>query len=237
MPFEDIDLNLNFHNYNPEDIQVEETINCVFIVDESPSIRSYVKDLNFAFNDFVQTMQQSHVHDRLFVSIVTFDENVRVKSGFQPIIGVPNTQFIPQGMGTALYNAVEIGLKNAIEYRENLENTGINVKTLIFVITDGEDNSSNFGNDTSLAGRERKAAAIKQILDDMAAKESSAFSFTSILFGVGSSNSFERAKNLMGIQHLAKVGQSGAEIRKMINFISSSISKSSSGTNPIDVNF
>ena len=123
MPFEDIDLNLNFHNYNPEDIQVEETINCVFIVDESPSIRSYVKDLNFAFNDFVQTMQQSHVHDRLFVSIVTFDENVRVKSGFQPIIGVPNTQFIPQGMGTALYNAVEIGLKNAIEYRENLENT------------------------------------------------------------------------------------------------------------------
>jgi len=41
----------------------------------------------------------------------------------------------------------------------------------------------------------------------------------------------------MGFQHLAKVGNTGKEIKKMINFISSSISKSSSGTNPADVTF
>jgi uncharacterized protein YegL len=86
--FDSFDLNLNFNNFDPDQIQVEETINCVFVVDVSPSIGRYVGDLNNAFNDFVQTMQQSHVHDRLFVSIVEFDENVRVRSGFQPMIAL-----------------------------------------------------------------------------------------------------------------------------------------------------
>lgn len=119
--FDSFDLNLNFNNFDPDQIQVEETINCVFVIDVSPSIGRYVGDLNNAFNDFVQTMQQSHVHDRLFVSIVEFDENVRVRSGFQPIIGVPVTNFVPQGSGTALYDAVLAGIKNAVDYRTNLE--------------------------------------------------------------------------------------------------------------------
>ena len=227
MDFNDFDLNLSFNNFNPDDIQVEETINAVFVVDVSPSIGGYVKELNNAFNDFVQTMQQSHVHDRLFVSVVEFDDQVRVRSGFQPIVGVPVTTFIPQGRGTALYDAVGSGIKNAIDYRENLENTGINVKTLVFVITDGEDNSSS----------PNASQMVKNKLEDIKANEANAFSFTTILFGVGDSNSFERAQQNMGIEHLAKVGQTGAEIRKMISFISSSISKSSSGTNPIDLNF
>jgi uncharacterized protein YegL len=227
MDFNDLDLSLDFNNFDPEQIQVEETINAVFIVDISPSIYPYSSDLNNAFNDFIQTMQQSHIHDRLFVSIVEFHDKVKVRSGFQPIIGVPTIQFTPSGHGTALYDAVAQGIKNAIEYRENLENTGINVKTLVFVITDGEDNSSQRG----------AADAVKTTLDDIAKNEASAFSFTSILFGVGDDSSFERAQKLMGIQHLAKVGNTGAEIRKMINFISSSISKSSSGANPLDVTF
>jgi uncharacterized protein YegL len=82
MEFNTDNFNLNFNNFDIEDIQVEETINVVMVVDVSPSIDDYVGDLNLAFNDFIQTMQQSHVHDRLFVSIVEFDENVRVRSGF-----------------------------------------------------------------------------------------------------------------------------------------------------------
>lgn len=227
MDFNDLDLSLSFNNFDPDQIQVEETINAVFVVDVSPSITSYVKDLNNAFNDFVQTMQQSHIHDRLFVSVVEFNERVKVRSGFQPIVGVPNTTFTPSGNGTALYDAVAQGIKNAIEYRENLENTGINVKTLIFVITDGYDNASQKNAD----------AAVKQILTDLATNEASAFSFTSILFGVGNSSSFEAAQKDMGIQLLAKVGNTGSEIKKMINFISSSISKSASGADPLQVQF
>lgn len=221
--FDNFDLGLTFNNFDPEEIQVEETINCVFVVDVSPSIIRYAPDLNNAFNDFVQTMQQSHVHDRLFVSIVEFDEDVRVRSGFQPIIGVPVTTFVPQGRGTALYDAVNSGIKNAIDYRENLENTGINVKTLVFVITDGMDNSS----------ANNAAEKVKTSLESIKDNEANSFSFTTILFGVGQEADFEHAQKEMGIEHLAKVGNTGAEIKKMISFISSSISKSASGNNPM----
>lgn len=215
----DLDLHLNFNNFDPEDIQVEETINAVFVIDVSPSVNRYIKELNAAFNDFIQTMQQSHIHDRLFVSVIEFDDRVRVRTGFQPIAGVPITQFVPQGGGTALYDAVGMGIKNAVDYRENLEKTGINVKTLIFCITDGEDNSSRI-----------RPAAIKTSLEDIMKNEANAFSFTTILFGVGGDSSFTHAKDAMGFQHLAKVGNTGAEIKKMISFISSSISKSSSNS-------
>jgi uncharacterized protein YegL len=221
--FDNFDLGLTFNNFDPDKIQVEETINCVFVIDVSPSVGRYIDDLNNAFNDFTQTMQASHVHDRLFVSIVEFDEDVRVRSGFQPIIGVPVTTFVPQGRGTALYDAVISGIENAIEYRENLENSGINVKTLVFVITDGEDNSS------ATNAAQKVKSSLKAIKDN----EVNAFSFTTILFGVGTQAHFENAQIEMGIEHLAKVGDTGKEIKKMISFISSSISKSASGNNPI----
>jgi len=223
MEFDNFDLGLNFNNFDPDKIQVEETINCVFVIDVSPSIGRYSDDLNNAFNDFVQTMQASHIHDRLFVSIVEFDEDVRVRSGFQPIIGVPVTSFVPQGRGTALYDAVNSGIKNSIEYRTNLEDSGINVKTLVFIITDGEDNAS----------ASNSAQKVKLSLESIKDNEANAFSFTTILFGVGNQVFFENAQREMGIEHLAKVGDTGTEIRKMISFISSSISKSASGNNPI----
>ena len=62
--------------------------------------------------------------------------------------------------------------------------------------------------------------------------ERSAFSFTSILFGVGNQANFAHAQNEMGIEHLAKIGTSGDEMKKMIGFISQSISSVSAGQMP-----
>jgi hypothetical protein len=69
---------------------------------------------------------------------------------------------------------------------------------------------------------------VKDKLEGILAQEQNAFSFTTVLFGVGHAKGFEDAQKSMGIQHIAKVGTSGAEIRKMINFISQSINKSAS---------
>jgi uncharacterized protein YegL len=215
--FDAVDFNLTFNNFNPDEIQVDETINAVFAVDVSPSITTYVKDLNHAFNDFTETMQKSHVAEQLMVSIVEFDEKVRVRTGFQPIKQIPKMDFKPTGGGTALYQATYQSLDIAIDYRNNLEASGVMAKTLIFVITDGMDNSSKVN-----------AKQVKDKLEGILAQEQNAFSFTTVLFGVGHAKGFEDAQKSMGIQHIAKVGTSGAEIRKMINFISQSINKSAS---------
>ncbi|OWY25552.1 VWA domain-containing protein [Sphingobacteriales bacterium UPWRP_1] len=211
--FNDVDFNLSYNNFNPEDIQVDETVNAVFVVDVSPSVAGYINELNHALNDFTAAMQQSHIADRLLVSVVEFCEKVKVKSGFQPVAQLPTFGFKPTGGGTALHDAALQGLKMALDYRNNLEASGVNTKTLLFIITDGEDNSSSHGADE-----------VKNTLQQVLASERNAFSFVSVLFGVGNAASFGQAQKDMGIQHLAKVGTSGAEIKRMIGFISRSVS-------------
>ncbi len=214
------DFNIDFGNFDPNEITSDETINAVLVIDVSPSIDSYVKDLNMAFKEFLEEMQRSHVAEKLMVSIIEFNEKINVRSGFQPVnsIDTKNIEFRPCGSGTALYDAVLSGITNAVNYRTNLENSGVNCKTLIFTITDGGDNSS-----------QNSASKVKAVLENILNDEKNSFSFESILFGVGNDADFENAQKSMGIKHLAKIGNSGKEIRKMIGFISASISKSSGG--------
>ena len=105
-----------------------------------------------------------------------------------------------------------------LDYRENLENSGVETKTLLFVVTDGEDNSSK-----------NPPSKVKNIISKLKMEEKSAFSFTSVLFGLGNQANFEKAQKDMGIEHLAKIGTSGDEIKRMIGFISQSISSVSAG--------
>ena len=224
-----MDFGISFNNFDVESIQVEETINAVFVVDVSPSISRYNNELNVAFNEFTQEMQKSHIADRLFVSTIEFCERVEVKTGFQPIVNIPQMNFTPKGGGTALYDAVDKSLDNALDYRQNLEDSGINTKTLVFILTDGMDNSSGYN----------ASDQVKKKIQDFTSNEKNTFSFTSIMFGIGDDNKqyYEEAKEDMGIQHLAYVGLSSKEIRKMIDFISSSISTTSSGQAITNVSF
>lgn len=214
------DFNIDFGNFDPQEISSDETINAVLIIDVSPSVDSYVGDLNAAFKEFLEEMQRSHVAEKLMVSIIEFNEKINVRSGFQPVNSIDTKKilFRPCGSGTALYDAVLYGITNAVNYRTNLENSGVNCKTLIFTITDGGDNSS-----------QHKASKVKSVLENILKDEKNSFSFESILFGVGNDSDFENAQKDMGIKHLARIGNSAKEIRKMIGFISASISKSSGG--------
>ena len=223
------DVNFDVENFNPDELQTSETINAVFVIDVSPSICSYEKDLNAALRDFTETMQKSHVAPNLLVSIIEFNEDVKVKSGFQFIHDVNLDTFRGHGVATSLYDAVHVGMKNAIEYKKKQQAAGITCKTIVFIITDGEDNNSSYSS----------ADSVKKMHEDILKSEKDAFSFTSILFGVGNESNFEAAATHMGIpsERVARVGKTGAEIRKMINFISSSISSVSSGQNISSASF
>lgn len=223
--FNDVDFSAN--NFDPANIATEETINAVFAIDLSPSVTSYLPELTAAINDFIQEMQKSHVADNLFVSVIEFDETVRVVSGFQPITNLQLKPFKISGGGTALYDATKVAITMALDWRDSLQRGGVNSKTLIFVITDGEDNSSARNAD----------AQVKAMHADILKDERNAFGFTSILFGVGTQANFENAQKDMGIQHLGKVGTTGKELRKMISFISSSISSASAGSSISAPNF
>jgi len=223
---------LDFGNFDPTEIQVDETINCVFAIDVSGSVHGYVNELNQGINEFVAHMQSSHVADQLMVSFVTFGSDIKVKSGFQPIKNIPVMDFGPDISGlTALYGGVQLALTNALDYRENLENSGVNCKTLIFTITDGGNNASP----NSVAGD------VKQQIKDLLKEERNYASFTSILFGIGKSDGMEadftQAKEDLGIEHLASIDDTAKDIRRMIAFISASISSVSQGAGVSAPNF
>ena len=219
-----VDFDFNFGNYNPEDVEVEDTINAVFVLDVSGSVGSYVDELNKGMNEFTARMQSSHVSEKLFVSLVEFNSNVNVKSGFQPIDQIPTMDFSNSIGGlTALYDGVKTGLKNALDYREGLESAGVNCKTLLFVITDGGDNASA-----------SRPSDVKDIITDLLTEERNFASFESILFGIGTDPSdFNTAAADMGIKNVATISDTADDIKKMINFISSSVSSASGNGNAI----
>lgn len=223
----DVDYNYNFGNYNPNDVQVEETINVVFLVDTSGSVNKYAVDLNNAFNEFVDRMQKSHAADKIFVSMIEFNNEINVVHGFKPMAEVQHIDITPRIKGTtALYKATDVALQNALDYRESLENAGVNSKTLLFILTDGQNNEDG------------DPAVVKNKIATLLQEERNIASFNSILFGIGNEPAeFEAAQKDMGIECLATVGHTADEIRKMITFISSSITTVSTGGNFSAPNF
>lgn len=219
-------MGVNFVNFDPTNIQVSETINCVFIVDKSSSTYSFINDLNQTLNDFLHEFQRSHVADRMLLSVIEFNENIDVVNAFQPISDVKDFNVQARGL-TNLYGAVLAGLENAVQYRKDLENNGLSAKTLVFVITDGCDNQGVNPN------------LVKDKINEIYADESNCFSFTVMMFGLGDEADFNDAREKMGIrpEMLGKLGTSAKELRKMVSFISSSVSSSANGQNVAAVTF
>jgi uncharacterized protein YegL len=212
--------NLEFGNFDPDNLAADEVINVVLAVDVSYSMRPKADALNVAYNEFVDHFKKSHVSEKLMLSRIEFNDSIVKHTGFQPVTDLDAIDFNGSINGcTALYDAVKEGLQNALQYREDCEDSGITCKTLLFVITDGEDNSSGASSANDVNTR----------LGDLLSEERNAFSFTTILLGLGNENYFNDAAQKMGFDHVATGSDSAADIRKMINFISASISSVSQG--------
>lgn len=218
-----------FDNFNPDNIKSSDTINVVFVVDNSSSVSGFSDAMEEAFNEMKNNLRDSHVKHQIFFSTLIFNHEIISHTGFNPIESVPDLTFNCHGT-TALYRSAKLAMGNAISYRQDLENNGINCKTLFFIITDGADTEGSVG--------ESYAAEVKKLIDDLMQEERNFGSFTSILFGVGGNPlSFEEAQKLMGIQQLALLSSTPEDVRRMISFISQSISSTAKGQSVSTANF
>lgn len=80
---------------------------------------------------------------------------------------------------------------------------------------------------------------VKQKIDEIYQDESNCFSFTVMMFGLGDEANFDEAREKMGIkpEMLGKLGATAKDLRKMVSFISSSVSSSASGQNVSAITF
>jgi len=224
--------NFNTANFDPNSLanQTSTAIMCVVVTDVSPSIANYVDAMNTASRDvFMQELKNSHRKNDILIKNIAFCEKVEHKSGFLPILNLQDDYLdvAPQGRGTALYQAVDEALTHAISYREDLEAQGIEVRTTIFIITDGEDTASSFNS----------ASNVKKHVDSLRSNEAWASTFTINMLGVGNEPTFRRACIDMGLNPdkcLSTIGATAKEIRAQMGVVSQSVSSSSAAAS---VNF
>jgi uncharacterized protein YegL len=223
--------NFNSTNFDPNQLaqQTSAVIMIAVVLDKSPSISNYVVEMNNAMRDvFMQELKNSHRASDIVIQCTEFNENVTFKSGFQPIENLHDDYLSVKasGSGTALYSAVNQTFQNISAYRTDLELQGIDVKTNVFIITDGEDNSSNFGEDK----------VIKTFIDNLKRNEAWANTFTFTMYGVGISTSFTQSCSDMGLDPtkvLTTIGADAKSIRNMMGVMSQSASSSSKNTSGV----
>lgn len=222
--------NFGFTNFDPNQLQTDEAILATIVADKSGSVDSYVDQMNAAMRDFMAEMKRSSkTKNKLMMSQIRFNDKVEHKHGFQPVLSLQDDALdvqSPSGM-TALYDAVELALKEMSDYRTTLENNGTTVSSFIFIITDGEDNSSKNVQDPATR---KPGYQVKKLLDDIKGGEEWYGSYSVFMYGVGNQANFEEAADCMGLNPaaIARVGTTATEMRKMIGFISQSVSQSAS---------
>ena len=220
-------VNFNQGNFDPNQLanQTSSVIMFSVVTDVSVSTRNFAKDMNLALKDlFMSELKNCHRKDDIVIQNITFGSKVTIKSGFMPILNLQDDylEVDPSESATALYEGVETALKSSIAYREDLENQGVDVRSCIFIITDGDDNNSAFGT----------ANKVKDIVNGLKSNESWINSFSINMLGVGKDSVFRQSCIDMGLdpnKMLSTIGTSSAEIRKQIGVISQSVSASQAG--------
>jgi len=128
-----------------DDIASSEVTLAMNIIDMSGSMMSHAGDLMRAYNDdYLSAMRASPVADDILMSTILFDDHVELLHGY---VSLDDAQaltpavYTPRG-ATALYDAIAGGLTNMVLYAQQLRQSGIAVRCIVLVYTDGEDNSS-----------------------------------------------------------------------------------------------
>lgn len=217
--------NFSTGNFDPNQIvqQTSAVIQFVVVLDVSPSIHLMQDSMNKSLEDlFMQELKNCHRKDDIMVKCILFSDTVTHKSGFQPILNLPNNylEVKAQGSGTALYDATLAGMSEAIAYREDLELQGIDVRTAIFICTDGEDNRS----------KPNSAGEVVKLVEGLRSNEAWINSFSITMLGVGQEVHFKAACKKMGLDPdkcLVTISDSAEEIRKAFGVVSQSISSGS----------
>jgi hypothetical protein len=147
-------------------------------VDVTGSVYYFADQLLEMVKYVVRACKKSPRSENLLLRVIIFNNVVGIVEvhGFIPIDQIdPDTDYKPfecRGM-TNLYDAVYSGVGATLTYAQNLTQQDFTVNGALYVITDGDDNSSS-----------RTPAQIADMVEQLASSEGIIESFISILIGV-----------------------------------------------------
>ena len=212
-----------------DDIASSEVTLAMNIIDMSGSMTSHAQNLTRAYNDdYLSAMRSSPVADDILVSTILFDDQIELLHGY---VSLDDAQVLtpavykPRG-ATALYDAIAGGLTNMVLYAQQLRQSGIAVRCIVLVYTDGDDNSSK-----------QRAKDIKRTVDELYKQEIYTFALIGFTTAGQRPLGFQSQKNdpvrrmadEIGFIDAMTAGLSPAELRHIFRMASMSTVQVSQG--------
>jgi len=192
--------------------------------DVSRSVSPYAREMEKCLKTILESCQKSPRAENLMLRLVGFNASLTEFHGFKLLSDIDAAEYddslMPTG-GTALFDAVQSSVEATKDYAVILDDQDFLVNAIVFVVTDGDDNSSS-----------ATAASVKNAVDN-AMREESLESLTVVLVGVDDQNpmigrylqDFQKDAN---ITQFVGIGEATAgKLAKLANFISQSISSTS----------
>lgn len=204
-----------------EDIVASDVLLVTLLVDASSSI--HARGLEDAVRDGANMLADALSHtrerDAILMALWTFNDDVRVVHsyvGLDDVTRLDKTNYAGVGC-TRLFDTWCDALTANVLYAQRLRDSGTPCKSIVVVVTDGED-----------VGSKRRAADCKRISQDVLASEQ----FTLAFVGVGNDVDFHAVARDMGVPDGCVTVQAQATpsaIRKVFRMVSQSAVRASQG--------
>lgn len=192
--------------------------------DASGSVDPFRDELIKCLKTALQSCQRSPRVDNLLLRLIDFNTSLREIHGFKLLGTIQESDYdgiINPGGGTALYDAVHTSVEATRDFAQVLFDQEYTANAIVFILTDGMDNSSTYGPD-----------AIGQLIKDTTRSECLE-GITVVLVGVDSQNQnvssyLQRFQQEAGITQFVDIGEATPKkLARLAQFISRSVSSTS----------
>ena len=195
------------------------------IIDMSGSMASHASDLIAAYNnDYLAAMLGSSAADDILMSTILFNQDVQLLHGYMPlkdIAPLSRSSYAPSG-STALYDAVAGGLTNMVLYAQQLRQSGVMVRCIVIVYSDGGDNASR-----------QRAKQIRRAATELLKHEIYTLAYVGFRSGGINHAELRQLADEIGFPDVLAAGLDHQELRRIFNLVSmSTVSMSQQGAMP-----
>lgn len=205
-----------------EDIQASEVTLITLVLDASTSIhdRNLEQAVCEGEKQMLDAFAGSKEKDAVLVALWTFHSDAIVHHGYVPVDDatrlVPGKDYVTEGC-THLYDTFLDSCAANVAYAQRLRDAGTPVRSLVVVVTDGED-----------VGSKRPARACKRLAEDLLKSEQFILAFV----GVGDDCDFKATAKSMGFPDGCVLVQKDATpsgLRRAFQMVSKSAIRASQG--------
>lgn len=215
--------NFQFSAVKLEELGASEYTLVSIILDVSSSVSSYRDDLEKSLSTVVDSCKKSPRAENLMIRLTSFNSNLNELHGFRLLDDIKVDDYnniVKTGGMTALFDATFEGIEATKQYGKQLCDQDYQANAILFIITDGVDNSSTYA-----------PVQIATLVDDVM-KEEALEDITTILVGVDQESDvkqfltdFKANANLS--QYVSLGEATPRKLAKLANFVSKSISSTS----------